>query len=62
MNIGEFVENYVKEKGLKLSTHQKGMIKAIEDGKMMYYPGRVTGKSVLAEAVNAYLKYKEENK
>lgn len=59
MSVKEFVENYLKSKGLKLEKHQKEMLKSIEEGKMIYYSGgRTTGKSVLLDALREYEKYK----
>lgn len=58
MTVTEFVENYVKENDLKLLPHHKSMLKAIEVGKMTYrYSGKSNGKSVLADALQAYSEY-----
>lgn len=58
----EFVENYLKENDLKLLTHQKGILKSIEEGKMMYIVGNGgSGESVLANALKAYEEFKEKD-
>lgn len=61
MELKEFVEKYVKENGLKLLPHHKGMLKAMEQGKMYYYAtGRGSNKTVLAEAIDAYHEWRRE--
>lgn len=60
LNLTDFIEQYLKEKGIKLETHQKSMLKAITEGKMLYYRGtRGVGKSALADALVAYEEYKK---
>lgn len=59
MSVTEFIDSYLKEHELKLTTNQKGMLKSLQEGKMLYYPGIEEGKSVLADALRAYYEYKE---
>lgn len=61
MDLAEFAEKYIKENNLKLLPHHKNMLKAMEAGKMIYYPPRSIGVSVLQEVLRAYYQYLNEN-
>lgn len=58
MSLVKYIKVYEKEHGIKLLTHEKSILKAIQDGKMTYYnPNGSPVQSVL----DAYEEYKNEN-
>lgn len=51
MNLIEFAEEYAKEKGIKLTTHEKGMLKSISEGKMFYHN---PNESIIQDIIDAH--------